>query len=169
MISIRSVSGSSEALLEQLAALLIDSVGNGASVGFLAPVAPETARRYWSEVFSALGPGLVLWVAEADGHVVGSVQLSRCRKENGLHRAEVQKLLVRSDQRRKGIASLLMNELETFARADGKILLVLDTETGSGAERLYQGLGFTRLGDIPNYALTSDGQLCSTTYYFKQL
>ena len=47
--------------------------------------------------------------------------------------------------------------------------LVLDTETGSDAEQVYQRLGWTRVGDIPDFALTADGELTSTTYYTKSL
>jgi GNAT superfamily N-acetyltransferase len=169
MVNIRLVSTSDPALADGLLELLADGVNNGASVGFLAPLKPEKGREYWADVFNSLGPGLALWVAELDGEIVGSVQLSLCRKENGMHRAEVQKLVVKTDCRGRGIARELMNAAEAFARADGRILLVLDTETGSGAETVYQRLGWTRLGDIPNYALTADGRLCSTTYYFKQL
>lgn len=169
MVSIRRVTGIDDGLAEGLLAVLADAVNHGASVGFLAPLKPEKGREYWADVFKALGPGLALWVAELDGEIVGSVQLAMCRKENGMHRAEVQKLAVKHECRGRGIARELMNAAEEFARADGRILLVLDTETGSGAEIVYQRLGWTRLGEIPNYALTADGRLCSTTYYFKQL
>lgn len=169
MVTIRRVVEIEDGLAERLLELLADAVNNGASIGFLAPLKPEKGREYWADVFKSLGLGLALWVAELDGDIVGSVQLALCRKENGMHRAEVQKLMVKADCRGRGIARELMNAAEDFARADGRILLVLDTETDSGAEAVYQKLGWTRLGEIPNYALTADGRLCSTTYYFKQL
>jgi hypothetical protein len=53
------------------------------------------------------------------------------------------------------------------ARLEGKSLLVLDTVTGDAAERLYARLGWTRVGEIPNYALYPDGRPCSTTYFWK--
>jgi len=46
---------------------------------------------------------------------------------------------------------------------------VLDTVTGGDAERLYARLGWERVGVIPNYALTPDGELCSTTYFYKPI
>ena len=62
-----------------------------------------------------------------------------------------------------------MAVVETTARKAGKTLLVLDTVTGDSAERLYQRMGWTRLGVIPNYALYPDGRLCDTTVFYKDL
>jgi acetyltransferase len=169
MHSIRRISASDHSLNDGLVRLLIDSVDGGASLGFLSPLSPATAARYWQGVFSSLGDGLVLWVAEQEGEIVGSVQLARCQKENGLHRAEVQKLLVLSSARRRGIAAALMAELEAFARADKRSLLVLDTLVGSPAEVVYQRLHWQRAGEIPGYAASPDGALHATAYYFKQI
>lgn len=55
------------------------------------------------------------------------------------------------------------------ARECGKTLLVLDTVTGSDAERLYTTLGWTRVGVIPNYALWPQGGLCDTTVFYRDL
>jgi acetyltransferase len=154
---------------DSLSLLLIDSVNGGASVGFISPLRYETAAAYWESVFSSLGSGLALWTAEDEGRIVGSVQLALCQKANGLHRAEVQKLFVHSAFRGRGIASRLMAAVESFALSEGRSLLVLDTEAGSPAEVVYQHLGWTRLGEIPNYARTPDGTLHATAYYFKTL
>jgi hypothetical protein len=55
------------------------------------------------------------------------------------------------------------------ARAEGKTLLVLDTVTGDDAERLYERVGWTRVGVIPGYALSPDGRPCDTTVFWKAL
>lgn len=169
MAAIRRLISPEKERLGELSTLLIDSVQNGASVGFLAPLPASRAIAYWEDVFASLGVGLVLWVAEQGEQVVGSVQLSLCQKENGRHRAEVQKLFVLKAFRGQGIASKLLADLESFARADGRTLLVLDTQTGSPAEGVYRHLGWQRAGDIPGYTTTPDGTLCATTYYFKPL
>lgn len=169
MLRIKRVSKPNDALKTALANLLMDSVHGGASLGFLAPLQPLTSARYWESVFSALGPGLALWVAEYQGSVVGCVQLSLCQRENGLHRAEVQKLLVHSSCRGRGIASRLLSELEAFARSAGRTLLVLDTQAGSDAELVYQHLSWIRMGEIPNYAKSPDGTLHPAAYYYKIL
>ena len=46
---------------------------------------------------------------------------------------------------------------------------MLDTVTGSDAERLYQRLGWTRVGVVPDYAHWPDGGLCDTTFFYKRL
>jgi len=97
------------------------------------------------------------------------VQILLCQPENQPHRADIAKMLVHRRARRQGIGALLMRAAEDAARAAGKTLLVLDTVTGSAAERLYQRLGWTRVGEIPGYALWPDGRPCATTYYYKPL
>lgn len=164
---VRRVKLPEAALIEPLSDLLIDAVHNGASVGFLAPLAQQSATAYWGHVFASLGDGLLLWVAEVGGKVVGTVQLSPCLKQNGRHRGEIQKLIVHSAHRGQGIASRLMAEAEAFSRSAGITLLVLDTQAGSVAESVYQHLGWQKAGEVPNYAASPDGQLRATAYYFK--
>ena len=48
-------------------------------------------------------------------------------------------------------------------------LLLLDTCKGSAAERLYTSLGWTRVGEVPNFALNPDGSWCDTVFFYKQL
>jgi acetyltransferase len=169
MVVIRQIIKHEPAMVPGLCELLIDAVHHGASVGFLAPLPKETAAHYWQKVFAALNDGLALWVAEADSKIVGSVQLDRCQKQNGRHRADLQKLFVLSAYRRHGIASQLMSAAETFARSNKRTLLVLDTIAGSAAESVYQHLGWQKVGEIPNYAADPDGELKATVYYYKSL
>lgn len=152
-----------------LCALLVDAVSGGASVGFLAPLDHARARHYWSGVLADLGPALGLWVAEIDGRVVGSVQFTASTRENGRHRAEVQKLFVLRCHRGRGIATRLMAALEAAARQDARTLLVLDTEAGSGAEAFYVRHGWQRVGEIPDYAADPAGALHPTALYYKRL
>jgi len=166
---LRRVSADERALLEPLADLLIDAVHSGASIGFLAPLSRSTAEQYWRGVLSAVGELLLLWVAEIDGRVVGSVQLALCDKDNGRHRGEVQKLFVHRSARGHGIATRLMNEVEAEARRRQRKLLVLDTLLGSQAEEVYRHLNWTRAGEIPEYAASPAGELFPTVVYFKAL
>jgi acetyltransferase len=169
-VVVRRVSRQEEpALLGPLAGLLQDAVHGGASVGFLAPLAPEAARQYWQDVFRALDSDRLLWVAERDDQLLGTVQLQSCAKDNGRHRAEVQKLLVHSQARGQGVAGSLMRALEGEARAQGLRLLVLDTLQGSQAEQVYGHLGWQRAGEVPDYAAAPDGALFPTVIFFKQL
>jgi len=166
---LRRVSTADLSLLEPLADLLIDAVHSGASIGFLAPLSRPTAEQYWRGVLSAVGELLLLWVAEIDGRVVGSVQLALCDKDNGRHRGEVQKLFVHRSARGHGIATRLMNEVEAEARRRQRRLLVLDTLLGSQAEDVYRHLNWIRAGEIPEYAASPAGELFPTVVYFKAL
>jgi hypothetical protein len=58
---------------------------------------------------------------------------------------------------------------EAVARECGKSLLVLDAVTGGDGARLYQRLGWIRVGDIPNYALFPSGKPCATTFYYRDV
>ncbi len=165
----RRVAATETSLIEPLGELLIDAVHSGASIGFLAPVSRETADRYWHGVFASLSGDLLLWVAEKDGVVVGTVQLALCDKDNGRHRAEVKKLQVLRAARGSGVATLLMCGLEAEARRRRRSLLFLDTLLASHAEDVYRHLGWIRAGEIPDYATTPDGELFPTVLYFKQL
>ena len=157
-------------LLAQLVALLQDSVHNGSSVGFLPPLAFEAAEEYWLETLNEVARGQrILLVSSEAGAVSGAVQLALATKQNGLHRAEVQKLLVHTGFRNRGIARALMAAAEEAASAAGRTLLVLDTEQGSVAERLYEKCGYTRSGVIPRYALNAEGSLITTVVFYKLL
>ena len=154
----------------QLSGLLLDAVAHGASIGFLATIDDAEADAYWRAVELSVADGTrLLLVAGAGLEVQGSVQLDLCQRKNGVNRAEVQKLVVHSAARRKGIARSLMAaaEQEAFARERG--VLFLDTEAGAPAEVLYRGLGYTFIGGIPEYACTPGGRWTSNAIYYKTL
>jgi ribosomal protein S18 acetylase RimI-like enzyme len=48
-------------------------------------------------------------------------------------------------------------------------LLVLDTAVEDGASRLYERLGFTFAGIIPDFALKPHGGLTGTMIYWKRI
>lgn len=159
-------------LAEALAEVLIDCVDGGASVGFMHPLAPARAIAFWESVLAsaARGERIVLVAEETETHaIVGTVQVVMAMPENQPHRAEVAKMQVHRRARRHGLGEALMRAAETAAREAGKTLLVLDTVTGSDAERLYTRLGWQRCGEIPHYALWPRGGLCSTTVFYRLL
>ncbi|AOZ10438.1 GNAT family N-acetyltransferase [Cupriavidus malaysiensis] len=154
-----------------LADVLIDCVEGGASVSFMLPLSRATAQAFWQGVAQGVARGeRILLVAEdAQGEILGTVQLITAQPENQPHRADVAKMLVCRRARRRGVARRLMAALDAAARAAGKSVLVLDTVTGGDAERLYERAGWLRVGTVPNYALMPDGSLCGTTFFHKQL
>jgi GNAT superfamily N-acetyltransferase len=156
----------------ELSAILVDCVDGGASVSFMAPLAREKAEGFWRSVAEGVAAGdRLLLVAEdrASGEIVGTVQVVLGLPENQPHRGEVAKMLVRRSARRRGLGGGLMRAAAEAARAAGRTLLVLDTVTGSDAERLYERLGWIRVGVVPGYALMPDGRPCDTTFFYKSL
>ncbi|ANN76265.1 GNAT family N-acetyltransferase [Bordetella flabilis] len=157
-------------LAEKLAELLVDCVAGGASVSFTAPLEMPQALRFWMNVADGVRQGeRILLVAESRARIMGTVQIVIGQPQNQPHRADVSKLLVHRDFRRQGIGNQLMAQVDIVAAGAGRTLLVLDTETDSDAERLYQRLGWTRAGVIPDYALKPYGGLAATTYFYKRL
>jgi acetyltransferase len=157
-------------ILPDLVELLQDVVNSGGTIGFMPPVSSEEASTYWQDVIQALrGPLRVLVVARDGSAIVGSAQLDLCGRSNGLHRAEVMKVMVHSQQRKKGIGAQLMRALEVQAKLEGRSTLVLDTREGDDGVRLYEREGYVAAGIIPDYARSADGSLHATVYMYKLL
>jgi GNAT superfamily N-acetyltransferase len=154
----------------QLAEVLIDCVAGGASVSFMAPMTHEKALTYWTDVAesAARGERVVIAALDVSERIVGTAQVIWATPENQPHRADVAKMLVHRDARRRGAGALLLGAAEEAARAAGKALLVLDTASEDAA-RLYERGGWQKVGVIPDYALWPEGGLCATTVYYKQL
>ncbi|WP_404927549.1 GNAT family N-acetyltransferase [Mesorhizobium sp. ORM16] len=150
--------------------LLVETVAAGGSVSFMHPLASETARRFWDTSLTAAARGerVVLGAWEADT-LVGTVTLLLDCPPNQPHRAEIAKLMTRLDRRGKGVATRLMQAAEALAVERGRTLLVLDTATEEGASGLYERLGFTLTGEIPDYALKPHGGLTGTLIYWKRI
>jgi len=155
------------AVVPELADVLLDGVADGASIGFLADLDLDRARTWWHGAVGS--PGTLTWVARLDGRVVGVVQLKLVTYPNGRHRADVAKLLVHRRARGLGLSRALMAALESEARRRGRWLLLLDTETGSLAEQLYEKWGWQRLGVLADHAAVPDGELRPTTFFSKRL
>ncbi len=156
--------------IDALAEVLADCVAGGASVNFMAPFSHEQAREAFLTMAAEVDAGRRVLLAAFDGgRAVGTVQVILATPPNQPHRGEITKLLVHRSARRRGIAQLLMERAEAEARAAGKTLLILDTVTGGNAERLYDALGWNRVGVIPGFALYPDGSPCDTTVFWKTI
>lgn len=171
MVTITAFSADQAAVaLDDLAALLQNVVDAGASIGFHLPLSGDEARAYWRGIIADLhGPARILLVATVDGTLVGSIQLELAMRKNGLHRAEVQKLIVHTAARSQGIGRALLAASEETARASGRTLLVLDTREGDVAGSLYRSHGYTEVGVIPRYVRNERGDLEGTIVFYKDL
>lgn len=110
-------------------------------------------REAFREQYFAEGSGV--WLATLENEIVGCVALRRLNSRGDA--AEIKRMYVRPAYRGKGIADLLMKELEEFARDCGYVWLYLDTAAVmQAAARFYERHGFEhceRYNDNPQAAI----------------
>lgn len=154
----------------RLAVLLKACVDSGAAVSFLAPLALSEARAFWRRAGSAVASGrrivLAAWV---DGALMGTVTVDCDTPPNQPHRAEVAKLLVHPEVRRRGVARALMVAAEQAAAHHGRTLLTLDTRAADAGEALYRAMGWSYAGTIPGYAVDAAGVPHDTRLFYKRV
>lgn len=156
--------------LHALNHLLIETVDDGASIGFLPPLAIPEATAYWQDVGQEIAVGEIEMFGAFDGErLLGSVQLALPAKPNASHRCEVQKLMVLPQARSQGIGRQLMAQLEDRAATLGRTLIVLDTRAGDVASQLYLSMGYVSSGRVPRYARSANGELHATVFFHKEL
>lgn len=159
-----------EPLLPEFAAVLRETVLAGFSVGFLPPFPLAEAEDYWRAILADVAQSKrVVLAATRGGRLLGTTQLELAWKPNAPHRVELQKLLVFAAERNQGLGRRLMLAAEEAARAMGRTLIVLDTQTESIAHTLYLRLGYTESGSISGFALMPDGSYTPTTILYKHL
>ena len=116
-----------------------------------AGVLPESAfdsaarRRAWRSYFDAPWPGSAVFVAQAEGAVVGFANLGACRDEEGS--GELFAIYVRPDRWSTGAGRALIERGEEFLRGGGyreAVLWVL--EGNERAERFYRAAGWVHDG-----------------------
>ena len=150
--------------VKELSELLMEVVEDGASLGFLPPLGRAEATEYWENLIK---PDVLIFIAEMNNRIVGSVQIHICTKPNGSHRAEIAKLMTHPRYRRMGIGRSLMQKVEVCAKREERSLLVLDTRDGDTSNDLYASLGYIQAGRIPCYAKSANGELHATNIYYK--
>jgi ribosomal protein S18 acetylase RimI-like enzyme len=161
---------SSPEIRAALSALLIETVASGGSVSFMHPLAPHEADAFWQDSLSSADRGERIVLGAFDGQeLIATVTLLLALPPNQPHRAEIAKMMTRISHRGRGVARALMREAEGIAVARGRTLLVLDTAVEDGASWLYERMGFTLSGVIPDYALKPHGGLTGTMIYWKRI
>jgi GNAT superfamily N-acetyltransferase len=156
--------------LSSLADLLKACVEEGAGIGFILPLSKEKAEAFWAAQLPSLEAGQAFLLAVKEEETIsGVVMLALAPQDNGPHRADVAKLMVHPNHRRKGLARQLMVAIDNLAVSLDRWLLVLDTVTGDRAEQLYPTCGYRKVGIIPDYAYGSHGSLDATTVFYKDL
>jgi len=162
--------GAHDAQLEALAALLVETVAAGGSVSFMHPLPLQDARAFWRKALAdADAGGRIVFGAFAGDALVGTVTLLLDLPPNQPHRGEIAKMMTAVAHRGRGVASRLMRQAEAAAAEHGRTVLTLDTASEEGAGGLYEKLGWTRCGEIPDYAFKPHGGLTGTILYFRRL
>lgn len=158
------------ARLSELAAVLVDAVAQGASVNFLAGFSQAEGEAFWRGQLGGLGSGATrLLVAEEGGRLIGTVLLFLAHQPNAPFRAEIGKMIVHSEARRRGLGRALLGAAEALALSLGRNLLLLDTESGSAGDALYRAAGWVEYGRVPGHAFRPNGVLAETTMFYKRL
>ena len=158
------------AVSEMLTDLLIETVASGGSVSFMHPLDRKTAQAFWDDALASAARGERVVFGAWDGDsLVGTVTLLLNCPPNQPHRAEISKMMTRVSHRGRGIATTLVQAAEACATERARTLLVLDTAVEDGASALYERLGFTLTGVIPDYALKPRGGLTGTMVYWKRI
>lgn len=155
--------------LDGLCELLEDGVRSGASLGFLAPLSRREAEQDWQDLQPTLSDADQLWVACADGRLLGCLRLRLATSADARHRATVERLVVHSTHRRRGIARALLATAEQAAQAQGRTLLLIEVDADGAAAGALQRLGWRVAGSIPAYAAAPDGRLRDGALLFRQL
>ncbi|MEO8302315.1 MAG: GNAT family N-acetyltransferase [Rhizomicrobium sp.] len=159
------------ARLDELINLLVDSVESGGAVNFVWPMTRAKAEKWWSAALGSLDGGeRLLFSADLNGQMVGTVQLVPAPQENQSFRAEIAKMLVLRDARRTGVGAALLDAAEAEARRIGRNLLTLDARTGEAGERLYARMGWIKFGEVPDYAFNPDNSgRHGASFFYKKL
>lgn len=154
----------------RLTEILTEVVAANGSVHFMDPIPHGQAEAYWREALEGAARGdRVVFGAFLETLLAGTVTLFLGTPPNQPFRAEIWKLMVAPVYRRLGLGGALMGEAESVAREHGRTLLTLDTAVEGGASELYEKLGWTRAGVIPDYAFKPKGGLVGTAIYYKKI
>jgi len=159
-----------EDLLPPLVELLRESVHGGASLGFLPPLTPHEARRYWLSLGTELrGGSRLLFAAYVADRLVGSGQLALPSWPTARHRAELNKVMVATALRGHGIGRRLLQAIHDRAWQRGRSLLLLNARRGDPAEAFYNRLGYRKVGVIPGYAVGAAGETYDNVAMYRVL
>ena len=159
------------AAIPDLAALLVDAVESGASVSFLRGLDQSRAETWWHGRADDVTAGTLVMVVARDGRAdrrlcraggrEGGEQQPSGRGRQG---ARAPQSPTTAASRRRSCRGA---EAEALAR--GRWLLMLDAVAGGGPEALYRASGWQVLGVVPDFAVSTDGELQPCVFMWKRL
>lgn len=142
-----------------LGSLWLDVVRNGGAVSFW-PDDPEDDIRAAAEaeIAAVRAQRQQLIVLGSDRLLIGTVFLRRGVGNPFQHRAEIHRLMVRSDLQGQGRGSLLLAAAVAHATALGLDQLLLAVRGGTRLPAFYRHRGWTEVGSWPGALITSTGE-----------
>lgn len=167
--SVEQITRLSTADLNDLCDATDAAIEDGGGFGWTTLPARETLERFWQGVLAM--PARTLFVARLDGVICGTCQLIRppVNNEAQAHSVQLTTNFVAPWARGHGLATMLIQKAEAAAKASGAKVINLDVrESLTSAIKLYESLGYIRIGEHPHYAEV-DGQVLKGFYYTKIL
>lgn len=141
----------------------------GGGFGWVTKPPRDVLERYWQGVTAM--PARILIVARLDGVICGSCQLVKPTSNNEAQSFAVQLTtnFIAPWARGHGLSKMLLAKAEELALAEDFTVINLDVrETMERAIQIYEGAGFVRFGEHPNYAKI-EGRMLKGFYYTKKL
>ncbi len=145
------------------------AIEGGGGFGWVKLPARDILERYWQGVLTM--PRRELFVARLDGVICGTCQLFKPPPNNEAQVFAIQLTtnFVAPWARGHGLAQNLVVTAEKYAKREGFEVINLDIrETLPTAIKMYESLGYERIGEHPYYAKV-DGKTLRGYYYCKKI
>lgn len=139
----------------------------GGAVGWTHVPSPEETEAWLDSelALAAAGRGGVA-IARVDGRVEALGVWARYGGAVTEQNAEVRKIMVHPSARGRGLAREVLQAIEDHATMHGVEVLVLDARGNNhGAHALYESLGWTEYGRIPDFVGIGDERWDRICYY----
>ena len=145
------------------------AIEDGGGFGWLKIPPRKLLEDYWRGVL--LIPERELIVGRIDGVIAASCQLAQPPRNNEAQgfACQLSTFFVTPWARGHGLAPLMLDEAEAYARSQGFGMINLDVRsTQESAIRRYEAAGYIRLGTHPKYARVND-EYISGYFYYKEI
>ena len=168
-VSVETIRELTNGDLQELCDATEAGVESGGGFGWLMPPTRKTLQDYWKGVL--LIPERELVVGRVDAVIGSSCQIVRPPRNNEAQSfaCHLTTFFVAPWARGNGLAPLMLEEAEAFARTEGYKMINLDVRsTQTDAIRRYEAAGFVRFGSHPKYAMVN-GEYVDGYYYYKEI
>lgn len=168
-ISVETASKLSASDIQELGDAAIATIEDGGGFGWLVPPPQNVLENYWKGVM--LIPERALILGRIDGVIGASCQIVRPPRNNEAQRfsCTLTTFFVVPWARGHGLAPLMLDEAEAFAKSEGFKVINLDVRaTQTPAIQRYEAAGYKRFGSHPKYARVGEEDVPGY-YYFKEI